>query len=74
MKGFAVGDPRAKAAGQKGGQRAQERQRATIAAWWQAKCPGVPWTTVRALYRLGYGSGWRAGQRHGYRVWKDAQG
>ena len=40
MKGFAVGDPRAKAAGQKGGQRAQERQRATIAAWqWDARAP-----------------------------------
>ena len=60
MKGFVKGDPRAIAAGQKGGRiRGQQLQVLAIRKW-IARYPDVPAEAARAIYLSGYAAGTQA--------------
>jgi hypothetical protein len=67
MKGFAPGDPRAVAAGRRGGQRSGDTRRHQAAVQWAAICGEVPESVlpiIDEIYQRGYQAGWIAGRRH----------
>lgn len=60
MKGYPVGDPRAKAAGRRGGSRSGERRGAAARFRWLARFPGVEPRTARMIWSMGYSAGARS--------------
>ena len=71
MKGFPVGDPRASAAGRRGGIRSREKSLQKALSECQALWPGMPHAAAVWLLterRKAYVSGWTAGMRQARRV------
>jgi hypothetical protein len=57
MKGYPVGDPRARAAGRRGGSRSGERRGAAARFRWLARFPGVKPSEAMQIWRMGYSAG-----------------
>lgn len=63
MKGFTPGDPRAVAAGAKGGAIRGAQVQAHAVRTWCQRYPGIDPEIVKAIYVQGYSSGFSTGRR-----------
>ena len=63
MRGFNEGDPRAVAAGQKGGQIRAQQLGVLQRRKWLARFPEVTPEAARAIYQAGYSAGHQARKR-----------
>lgn len=56
-QGYPVGDPRARAAGRRGGSKSGERRGAAARWRWLGRFPGVEPRVAQMIWRLGFSAG-----------------